>query len=164
MTLRAIARFAPLVWLLLLFAPALTVYSSVNSWDFAPYSLLCISGWVVGGGRLLLPATSFYWVSLPFQWLGIVATTSSLLRNVDVLELALMMRTFPSVQIESALAPYLLPAGGLAVALGVLAHLSARFDTSPRLLPGVAPWRSFSHWVAAWHSGFPVCSGSGPGP
>ena len=163
MTVRAIARFVPLVWLLLLFAPALTVYSSVNAWDFAPYSLLCVSGWVIGGSRLLLPATAFYWASLPFQWLGIVATTSSLLRNVDVLELALMLRTFPSTQIESALAPYLLPASGLAVALGVLAHLSARVDTSPPPLArrrsaaillalgcGLALWIPGLLWLRAW--------------
>jgi len=149
--------------MLLLAAPALTVFSSINEWDFAPFSLVAVSTWLILGGRLLMPARVYYWASLPFQWFGAVAMAAATFRNVDVLELLLMLRIYNLEQMGTALGPYLLGAAALAVGLSIWARQCVQVDsTSPRLKQshavalvtvigiGLAAWVPSLLWLRAW--------------
>ncbi|MBO9686570.1 MAG: sulfatase-like hydrolase/transferase [Mitsuaria chitosanitabida] len=157
-------RLLPVGWLLMLAAPALSVFAAVESWDFAPEAVLAVSGYFLAGGLLLLSPRAFYWGSLPLQWFGLVAIAARMTRNVDLLELALQIRTIPADQIRTALAPSLLPAAGLAVVLALLAFACVRAEaTSPRPLSrgravafvlalgaGLALWVPGMVWLRAW--------------
>src|SRR4051812_28765936 len=105
----AYALFA--AWMVLLLLPSATIFSTAHAWDADPRLLLAITAacfaltWLVAGPRWFLLLT------LPLAFFGIVAISADLLRNANLVEIALLSGHIDPHEAYDAFAPYLVPMG-----------------------------------------------------
>lgn len=97
--------YIDLAWLVLLFLPALTVFSSWSDWGQNPWLFFAITLCLLIPARLLLHR-HFFWVSWPFVFFGVACAVADFVVGVDLLELSLNAKSFSIGNIMDALSPY----------------------------------------------------------
>jgi glucan phosphoethanolaminetransferase (alkaline phosphatase superfamily) len=113
-------------WLVLLLAPALTVFSASHVWDVAPLAQLAWTAWAFGVLWCLCGPRLFLLLTVPLALFGVMALGADLIRSVNLLELVLVSGGASRDEALSALRPYAAPLAVAAVLLAVWAALLMR--------------------------------------
>ena len=104
-------------WMALLLLPSATIFSTAHSWDADPRLLLAITAAYLALLWLIAGSGWFFLVTLPLAFFGLVAISADLLRNANLLEIALLSGHIDPHEAYDAFAPYFMPMG---IALAVL--------------------------------------------
>jgi len=154
---------AELLWLVLLILPAAASLPATWSWTRADVALAVGPVWLCVAARLLFPGRRFFAATLPLAVLGVLHVGATALRGVDLLDLALQWRSYPALEIQAALEPYvaslavvvalLLVLGALAGRLGPQRHVAVR---TRRAVAGATLAAALFVPASAWTRLWPV--------
>lgn len=132
-----------LAWILMLMLPAATTQSAWHAWDVAPVYLWLASCWSIVVLRLVVPSGRFFVLTYPIALAGLICLAADVLRNVNLLELALHWRTFTAEEVRVVLRPYVAWIALGAAGLALVAWSGMRLDARR------PPWPAMRRWVVA---------------
>lgn len=121
------------LWLVLLVLPAAASLPATWAWTRVDVALALGPLWLCVAARLLWPGRGFFLATGPVAALGLVHVGATASRGVDLFDLALQWRTYPALEIEAVLRPFVLALAAVAVGLLALGTLAARLGPRRRV-------------------------------
>lgn len=113
------------LWVLLLLAPAVTIFAPTHAWDIHPLLPFAATLCTFGLLRLLAGRRLFLLATYPLAVLGTIAMVASFWRNADLLEMVLL-GAVAARDVNAAFAPYALLLVALCIFLALPVVLLAR--------------------------------------